>query len=113
MNSFVPRASSAACAPRIAPGSPGAGSRECCESRLGVAHRRLGSDRDLVELAGPLEQVLSGGQGEPCERRAPDRGDGSELDDARDPKLVGGPLGLDADRLPDLEALLVRPSSGR
>ena len=63
------------------------------EDLLDLRDERLGRDavlrRDpnLVELARLGEELLRGRQGEPGERRAADRGDRAELDEARDAEL--------------------------
>src|SRR5207342_1432386 len=75
--------------------------------QLLVGDAWLGGDGDLVELAFLVEDALGGRQVEPGERRAADR-DGLEVDDAREPKVLDRAERLDADLLPDLEALVVR-----
>ena len=108
MNSFVSSASSLACA------SP---TRTCARrgqdlldlrDELLVVTPGLAATRDLVELARLVEQPLRGREVEAGERRAADRRDRAEPDDPGDPQLLDGALGLDADRLADLEVLLVR-----
>src|SRR4029453_707030 len=68
----------------------------------------LRGDRDLVQPARLVEQLLSRRQGEAGERGAPDRRHGAEADESRDAQPLCRPFRLNSDRLSDLEVLLVR-----
>ena len=79
-----------------------------CSTSWLVGDAVLRGDGDLVELARLGEDPLRGREVEARERRAADRRDGAELDDAR---RRGGsapaPTRLDADGVADLDVLLV------
>jgi hypothetical protein len=72
-----------------------------------IRDARLRRHRDLVELPRSVEQLLRGRQIETGQRRAADRRDRAELDQSRDAQPSNRSLGLYADRLADLEVLLV------
>ena len=69
---------------------------------------RLRGDRDLVELAGLVEQPLRGRDVEARERRPSDRGDGAELDQPGDVQPDDRPFRLHPDLVADAEVLLLR-----
>ena len=75
------------------------------ELRFGGAGLRC--DADHVEPTDLVEHTTTGLEIEDRDRRAADRVDGAEADDAGDPVLRHGAVGEDANGLPDLEALLL------
>ena len=108
MNEFVSAASSAACS---------VPSRACAVRREDRLHASAGSrrprrsgfggDRDLVELALLVEEPLRRRQVEAGERRAAERRGRAERDEPGDLQLLHRALRLDADRVADVEVLLV------
>ena len=81
------------------------------ELRLGDA--RLRPHRDLVELPLLVEDPLRRRQVEAGERRAADRRDRAEPEEAGDAETLDRPVALDADHLAEVEVLLVGGRPGR
>ena len=75
--------------------------------QLLVGGAGLRRDRDLVELPRLVEEALSVLQVEPRQRRAADRADRAEPDDAGELQLLLRPRRLDADLLADGQVLLL------
>ena len=106
MNSSVSDASSAACSELDSTCASGGRTFSIDSISCSVETPGLRGDRDLVELAGLVEQPLRGLEVEAGERGAADRGDRAELDETRDAEPLDRADALHADRVADLVVLL-------
>ena len=88
MNSSVSSASLCACSAAVCTSVFGGRIGLICSTSCCGRTPALAATRDLVELARLVEDPLGGREVEARERRAADRRDGAELDDAGDAEVL-------------------------